>query len=981
MLYVLFFLSGAAALIYEVTWARALALVFGGSHLAVATVLTVFMGGLALGSALMGRRADQTARPLRLYGALELGIAACGALFMLLVDRYAGAYGPLARAVGEHPTGLTAVRVALAAAAMIVPTTLMGGTLPVLSRLAAGTAHEARRQVAWLYAVNTLGAMTGVLLAGFVLLRALGADRTAAVAVAANVAVGVAALVRGRGGRVEMASAPAVASAGPVGEAPRVETWPSRFALGGIALGGLCALGYEVLWTRTLTMAVGTSAYSFAIMLAAFLGGITAGSAACGAWLARRREADRGQARGPILAFGLVEAAMGLAALATTALMSRLPEHAIRLQGLLGGGEATPASRHLAAAVVAVAFMFAPAFLSGAAFPLAAAVVTATRRRVGRSVGDTALFNTVGAILGSGLAGFALVQVWGVERGLLLLVVVNFGTGAVIAARAAGRGAALATAVAAVAALGALAAGGARNLLWNPRYFAIFANNQRELFESRERIERGLEIVDVLYYHEGVNETISVIRPLGGDQAFIVNGRSEATTVRADMQCQYVLGHVPMLLHPDPKRVFVLGSGSGMTLGATTLHPEAESITLAEIETGVLPATRTFAPWNHAALDHPKVRVVHNDGRNFLAVTGERFDVITADPIHPWSGGAAYLYTDEYFRLAASRLAPGGIIAQWLPLYELTPEDVGTVVRTFARRFPHVLVWLTWWDAELIGSDRPFAIDPATMARRAAAAPVAADLAAINMQGAEGLLDYCLMGTRGAVAYAQAVAGRVNTDDNLFLEFSAPRSIGRPELMAENMAALIEHRETPPELAAVRIGSAPEAARLADRAHVLALRGGLAQPEFAALERELAERHPGYAPGAYVRREGAAQRAAQPRPLAAARFVVARGPGVRPFQPTAVAVRPSEFWSVVAVVDPATRETLADVYLNGAPADLDRGETACAAALMAALREGWAARFGALPSPPPEAQAAALAREVLRPATLAWDRRPRTAGG
>lgn len=975
VLHALFFVSGAAALVYQVTWARSLGLVFGGTHLAVATVLAVFMGGLALGSALLGRRADRTARPLRLYGLLELGIGACGLGFMLFVDHAAALYAPLARTVGGHPVSLTILRTALAAGAMIVPATLLGGTLPVLSRLVDGADDAGRGRVAQLYAVNTLGAVAGVLLSGFVLLGRIGVDATMAVAVGMNVLVGAAALAMGRKARGPVrTAAPAVEEQDrPAGPA----AWPERFALAGIAVGGFCALGYEVLWTRTLTMVAGTSTYSFAIMLAAFLGGIALGGALCGAWLARRRRDD---GRGPLAAFAAIEIAMGLAALAATALMGRLPEHALRLQDLFAGDGPAPGARHAATAIVAVAYMLVPAALSGAAFPLAAAVVVAGRRRVGRAVGDVATFNTAGAIAGAVAAGFFLVQAFGVERSLLLIVALQAGTGAVIAVRAAGRGAAAGTGAAVLALLVFLGAGGAGNLLWNPHYFAIFVNNQRDLFESRERIERGLEIVDVVYYHEGVNETISVIRPLGGDQALIVNGRSEATTVRADMQCQYALGHVPMLLHPAPGRVFVLGSGSGMTLGATTLHPEARSITLAEIESDVMPATRTFAQWNHRALDHPKVRVVHDDGRNFLAVTDERFDVITADPIHPWSGGAAYLYTDEYFRLAASRLAPGGVIAQWLPLYELTPQDVGTVVRTFARNFEHVLVWLTWWDAELIGSNQPFTIDPATLARRASAGAVASDLAAVNMEGATGVLDYCLTGTRGALAFADAVGGLVNTDDNLALEFSAPRSIGRPELMAANMSALIGYRETPPELAATGAGGRSEAARLADRAHVLALGGATPGPEFASLSRALAERHPDYVPGAYLRREAAAQYAAQPRPLASERFIVTSGGRRRTFQPTAVAVRPSERWSVVAVVDPDTREMLAEAYLSGDPDDLDLAERACASELMAALRTAWSPSFGPAAAPPEEHRAIALARDVLGKAADAWDRRPEPTG-
>ncbi len=963
LLFLLFFLSGAAALVYQVTWVRSLSLVFGGTHLAVATVLTVFMGGLALGSRLLGRRADRSSRPLRLYGVLELGIGACGLAFLVLTDLYPSIYLPLARAVGEHAAALTALRVVLTASALIVPTTLMGGTLPVLVRASLEHGGGLQLRIALLYAVNTLGAVAGVLGAGFVLLRNLGVDATALVAVAINVAVGATALLMSAGSRV-VEMAPVTAGEDSPAE-PATDLGLERLALWGIAVGGLCALGYEVLWTRTLTMVVGTSAYSFAIMLATFLTGMTLGSAACGAWLASARSSRAGGRR-RVAALGIVEIGMGAAALTATALMARLPEQAIWLQGVLAGESAAgSAARNWATALIASAHILVPAFLSGAAFPLAAGIVAAGRRRVGAGIGDASAYNTVGAIIGSAVSGYFLLQVYGIERSLLLLGTLNVGMGAVLVCGTVGRRAARIAAIAAAAVVVLLATGAGGHLLWDPRYFAIFANNQRELFESRARIARGLEIVDILYYHEGINETISVVRPLGGDQAFIVNGRSEATTVSADAQCQRALGHVPMLLHPDPRRVFVLGAGSGMTLGAVTRHPEAQSVTLAEIEPHVLPATRTFGDWNHRALDDPRVRVVFNDGRNFLATTNERFDVITADPIHPWSGGAAYLYTTEYFRLAASRLRPGGIVAQWLPLYELTPRDVGTVVRTFTENFAHVLVWVTWWDAELIGSNEPFVADDAALERRAASGAVAADLAAVNMAGPGGVMSYCLTGTAGARAFAEETGGVINTDDNLFLEFSAPLSIGDPGLMARNMAALMGHRDRD-----------REAGRLADRAHVLALGGMTGQPEFRALLQRLDEKYPGYALASYLSREAAAVRGATPRPLVAERFYVTGPDGsLRTLDPTAVAMRPSENWAVVAIVDPATRQVYGEVYLDGEPDALDREEQACARDLLAALRDAWGARFTAAGGPPSESQAGEFLRDALRTRAPAWDRR------
>jgi spermidine synthase len=313
-----------------------------------------------------------------------------------------------------------------------------------------------------------------------------------------------------------------------------------------------------------------------------------------------------------------------------------------------------------------------------------------------------------------------------------------------------------------------------------------------------------------------------------------------------------------MLLHPEPRRVFVLGTGTGMTLGAVAAHPEAQQIVLAEIEPAMLGVARTFEAWNGHVLDDPRVHVVFNDGRNFLSTTRERFDVITADPIHPWSGGAGYLYTREYFRSVSDRLAPGGIAGQWLPLYELSVEDVQTVLRTFSDSFEHVAVWLTYFDAVLIGSHEPIRIDEKAIARRMQAPGIRDALAPIRMSTADNLLSFFLMGTEGARAFA--AGGNLNTDDNLALEFSAPASQGKPGLDGGNVLALSRHRESlyrylapapsPEEDAArqARWDRHLETSRLFDQAHVEFLQGRRRSPLATRILEALEARDPAHAP-------------------------------------------------------------------------------------------------------------------------------------
>ena len=375
---------------------------------------------------------------------------------------------------------------------------------------------------------------------------------------------------------------------------------------------------------------------------------------------------------------------------------------------------------------------------------------------------------------------------------------------------------------------------------WDEKYFAVFNHNTRRIFASEEKVTSILENREVLYYAEGSTSTISVVKVKGVNQGINVNGRTVATTARGDRQCQYVLGHLPMLLHRNPKDVWVLGMGTGMTAGATSVHPEVESVTVVELEKHVVPAARLFSDLNHHFLDNPKVKVVFNDGRNFLLTTDRRYDVITADPIHPWSQGSAYLYTDEYFRLAASRLKPGGVICQWLPIYELAPEDLQSVVRTFGNNFRYVYVWLTDYDAELIGGNQPIELDSQALQQRLVAAPeVQADLQEVAMGSAAQLLSYAIMGPSASRQYG--LEGPLNSDDNLFLEFSAPASKGKPELVAVNLASLAAYREdlspylsgasVPRELG-IDPGSLRSAAALYDQAHILHYQGKSRHPDY-----------------------------------------------------------------------------------------------------------------------------------------------------
>ncbi len=995
LVFILFFLSGAAGLVYEVTWARSLGLVFGASHLAVTTVLAVYMGGQALGSAIFGRMGDRSERPLRMYGWLELGIAVSALGFVGLMRVYPWLYPPVARIAEENGTWLTLVRAAFAVAAMIVPTTLMGGTLPVLTRFVArggGVGHR----LSSLYTVNTLGAVAGTVAAGFLLIPALGVTATLLLA------AGVSATVGG-GAFLLQARFPAIAAEAPADPGPQgsggqateaagaADVSPERTvllraALVGAAVSGFCALGYEVLWTRMLTLVVGTSVYSFSVILVAFLTGIGVGSHAF-RWVRSWVGGDRRALR----ALGLTEILIGLTALGVTLLMGILPSLANHLRGLLEWKGSTEFAGRLAGSFgVAVVFVFVPAFFMGLAFPLAGAVWTARGGRVGAAVGRLLTANTVGAILGSVVSGFFLIRWFGIERSLQMLVVVNVGVGLAIVARAAGRRPLAVLSLCAMAAtIVARVAVPEVARFWDRKYFATYVNGGRST-DTPEQARERLADLEVLYFHEGQNETVSVTRGRGGEQSFIVNGRPEASTVPMDVQLQKALGHLPMLLHPNPRSVFVLGTGTGMTLGATAVHPEAERIVLAEIEEGVLGVARTFSRWNGGVLDSPKLRIVFNDGRNFLATTREKFDVITADPIHPWSGGAGYLYTKEYFESVATHLAPEGIAAQWLPLYELTEDDVRTVVRTFAASFPYAMVWLTWYDAVLVGSNEPIRIDEAALARRMESPVIRDDLAVSMMSTPDDLLSFFLLGPSGTVAAGRG--GRINDDDNVTLEFSAPTSQGVPGLEARAVAALAASRE--PLLPYLVPAERPEerraqvdrwnrmhaAGREFDRLHARFLAGDQQGPDVDRAIREIRALDPRYAPLRFLQGERDFSARLQPIAVASEDFHVKTGagaPGV--VRVTIVRQYAGRGAVLVSVVDNARRRIFGQRYLDGPYEELDAAVRRFASETLEAFRGVAAARRGADGAPPEEGElVAAFAREGLaRVGALEGPRRSR----
>lgn len=937
VIYLMFFLSGAAALMYQVIWVRMLGLIFGGTNLAVTAVLSIFMAGLALGGYAIGRYADKTAKHLRLYGLLEFGIGISAILFVFFIKAYPLTYIFLASGKDDSPVYLFSIRILFSLAALIVPTTLMGGTLPVLTKFVSRREKDVGSQLSFLYAFNTIGAVAGALIAGFYLLRFYSVTVTVSAAVAINLLIGIISiLIQDKTARVFAVDKSAEESKGSFPDNVTDEKtseyngslFPVRLVVLGIGISGFCALGYEVLWTRVLTIVVGASVYGFTIMLVAFLAGIAIGSELYGIIPKIFRLKDRGIGSS-IFWFGIVQIIIGITALIVSIYIRDLPVNSMRLQNYFqNAGEEFFQAKIWSNFALAFIYMFVPALFMGISFPLAGKVHAEYKKKVGSAVGELLAYNTVGAILGAAVSGFVMIYLFGIERSLQILIVINLGLGLLVVLSL--LNIKLLNWFVPVLTIGSLLFLFFNHdalRIWNTKYFAIFRNNQPEAFNTPEKIEEAMENTDVLYYAEGVEAIISSVKVKGGHQSFITNGRVEASTSMEGQQCQIFLGHLPMLLNKNPRKVLVIGTGSGMTLGATSVYPSVEEITLVEIEPEVIGATRTFGAYNHHVIDNPKLRMIFNDGRNFLLTTKEKFDVITADPIHPWFRGAGYLYATEYFKLASEHLTPGGIICQWLPLYELTVDNVKSVVKTFSENFKYSMIWLSYNDAEIIGSNSPIMIDESELSVRVSQPEVLNDLKRVLVQSSDDLLSFFLMGRKGMEEFSRD--GIANTNDNLYLEFSAPFSIGKGFLTGINVNALAKYRESIlPYLVPAEGREAQEeqkkkwesydrASDIAVKAQGLFLGGKSGSRDFEIFMNVLEDKYKWHALGRMLRSEITLKRLLEPKLLKQTGIELADLSGRRILIELSVVLVPvSKERAAVAFVDNEARKIYGQIYIN-----------------------------------------------------------------
>ncbi|MBL7129974.1 MAG: fused MFS/spermidine synthase [Candidatus Omnitrophica bacterium] len=768
VVFLLFLCSGISCLIYEVVWTRLLTVILGNTVFAVSAVLTVFMGGLALGSFCAGRIIDRNKKPLQIYAFLQIAIALSGFCLTSILNQTGPVYIWLHNHLAEYPPLLYIARYVFSFALLGIPATLMGATLPVLSKFIVNPVRKefsngVKREsliglnIGKLYALNTLGAAAGCYLGGFILIGNIGIRLTVYVASALSAAVGILAWrYQKRMDRLNFGTN--------VHRAQESDIIPTRSSLrllilSAFAISGFAALGYEVIWTRILIFFLSNTVYAFCTMLTTFLTGIALGSLVFSNFIDRKKRLVAG--------FGLIEVAIGLYVLLSiylfawkTEIFASLGQHYPLWPGSGIGF------------IKAFALMFIPTFLLGTTFPIAGRIYVANFRHIGRSIGELYAWNTIGAIIGAAATGFVLMPSLGLENSLLLLCCLNLGLGIVLCA--------------------------AEPLLTRKSRFLLltilitatglgFIKIPRNVFRHmHEVISPNAKII---YYKEDPVGTVCV-QQMGRHRRILIDNIDVAGTEDIYLDSHKSLGHLPMLLHPNAQTLFVLGFGAGGTAYSMSIYPKVNRIDSAEFCPSVASASRLFPDINHDIFSNPKLNLVINDGRHFLLTTQRTYDVISVDLLLAACAGSGSLYTKEFYELCYRRLNDKGIVVQWLSPNHIPLYYLQIILRTAQHVFPYTSLWFTRHYTHLIivASKEPLRIDFRRLIQKMKHPVIQQDLAEVHLDDPYVFLSYFIANGNALTRFVQG-SSLLNTDDLPLLEYKLPFLPDSPPRL-DNLLAL-----------------------------------------------------------------------------------------------------------------------------------------------------------------------------------------------
>ncbi len=791
------FLSGLAGLMHEVVWAKLLANLTGSTAKAHAVVLGVFMGGLALGAVLFGKRSDKRERPLMVYVVLEILIGLYCIALPWLTGIAGAMYESVAAATFEQAGLKTVLRLVLSLGVITVPAVMMGGTLPVLARYLVQEVAQTRKAVASLYALNNIGAVIGSGLAGFYLLPQFGIYGSLVAASSLNFIA--AAMVWLADSRTTMSAQPSEHETPPTEHYTRGQFSATLWAL---ALAGFAAMGYEIVYLRIIALGLGSSTFSFTVMLMCFITGIGLGSGVISLVNVRK----------PLALLALSQFGVIITVALSTYVVEHLPYwvSSMRTELLVWSDDPTVMladaekpygfERFLTGqALICFAMLILPTMLIGMGFPLVSQIQARSAASIGGTVGSTYAWNTIGNVLGVTVTSLFLMPNLGIDGALHFNLGLNMAAALLLLFAAteiplAQRATTLAATLGVLAfyAVGLshwhttlnhaeghlrlrrpLPSGLEDNELVRSRYPATsFEAWKRKHIRDNDPKKDGW---DEFYLQEDADATVMGVRR-DRNAAIYINSKGDASTGPLDMITFVLSGHIPMLFLPDAKDVMVIGHGSGVTTGAMSLHPSVERIDVVEISKAVLDADYLFKPFNHQVLDNPKTHVYQDDARTFLRTVPRKYDLIVSQPSNPWIAGIGSLFTDDFYRDCKARLNPGGVMMVWFHHYEQSNETIELIVRTINSEFPHVEAFMTVEsDVICLASLEPLRPDFARMEERFDVPAIRQDLARVTCFNLATLFAY--HGASPSHFRALSGVGPLNTDDHQLLEYKGARNM------------------------------------------------------------------------------------------------------------------------------------------------------------------------------------------------------------
>ena len=762
--FALFFFSGVSGLIYEVVWTRLLTSILGNTIYAVSIVLSAFMAGLSIGSLAAGRFIDTRKDSLKIYAALELFIGIAGFGITVLLNQTGPVYVWVHHALADSGPAISAWRSLFAFLVLIVPTTLMGATLPVLSKFTSESDSKIGATVGMLYGLNTLGAAVGCWAAGFLFIGAIGIVKTVVIASALNIAIGIFAWSF----RTACFSAQKIEQqAQPPEPLPQTPSQVSAVvALAAFAVSGFAAMGYEISWTRILITYMGNTVYAFAAMLTSFLLGLALGGLALSYFVNKLPK--------PFFCFGLLQLGIGIYIMA---LLYYCGSHLYLLVPHISPYPVV--SNVFAMFLKAMALMLPPTILMGASFPLAARLYVTQRSAVGSGVSKLYSWNTIACITGSLVTGFVVVPNIGFEKSMIVMLSLNICCGVALLCTQPVVRIRLKAAVI-ICILGASAVG----ITFIPAH--SIEKLHRTIFHNEEKTIR---------YKETPYGIVEVLQG-PARRRLLQDDLDLAGTSLAYLSSQKPLGHLPMLLHPRPHSVFIIGFGAGGATYAASTYPDVQKIRIAELNKEIIAAAPLFFSVNHDVLSNPKCSVAITDGRQFLLTTPSRFDVISVDLLWPQSAGAGSLYTKEFYRLCFDRLNQGGLMVEWIHTGLIPKKYVLVILKTIRQVFPYAALWTSrsFGHIFLVASkDERFRIDYATFSKRIRSPLAAQDLAEIGLDAPSAFMSFFLADGKALDAMIGDSVS-INTDNTPIIEYQLPLCKGW--YWYDNAVGIMQHKKS-----------------------------------------------------------------------------------------------------------------------------------------------------------------------------------------